>query len=129
MPLTILLALSLPLACKKEAEPDACATACLAMEGELTTAITAAGGTVDSAAWQEMCAQAPLDADCETCFAFFQDEYIATLGVGWDCGCGFDAEGVAECRQQTEVSDTDANAAITSCELACDEQGLAYAGE
>jgi hypothetical protein len=125
----LLLTLAPLLGCKKDPEPDACATACLAMEAELTAAIGAAGGEVDSEAWQGMCADAPTDADCETCFAWFQSEYIASLGVGWDCGCGFDAEGVAECRQQTGVEQSDADAAIASCELACEEQGLPLAGE
>lgn len=125
----LILFLSLTLGCKKEPEPDACATACLALEADLTTALTDAGETVDAEAWQAMCAAAPMDADCETCFTYIQDTFMWPLGVGWDCGCGLDTEGVAECRMDTGLSDSDAQAALTNCELTCEAQGLPLAGE
>lgn len=120
----LLFATSLLSACAPKASPYRCSEACLDMEEGLSASLEANGHPVDSAQWQAMCREAPSDATCESCFQHIQESWFAPLALAWDCGCGLDAEGVAECQQATDESSPSVTTALSTCLLICEDQEL-----
>ncbi len=116
--------LLLLVACAPKTSPYQCSEACLDMEAGLSGALEASGHPVDSAQWQAMCREAPTDASCEQCFQHIQQSWFAPLALAWDCGCGLDAEGVAECQQDPDPDSVTVGNALDSCLSICEDQAL-----
>jgi hypothetical protein len=112
------------LACAPKTSPYQCSEACLDMEAGLSASLESMGHPVESAQWQAMCREAPVDASCEECFQHIQQAWFAPLGLGWDCGCGLDSQGVAECQQEPDPDSSAVGVALDSCLAICEDQSL-----
>lgn len=86
----------------KGASDEACERTCLDFEQTALYIAEEAGPDADgltSETWRALCAEAPTDTTCETCWMYIQQAAFDPIKVGMDCGCGFDAAGVLECSQ------------------------------
>lgn len=120
-----MLALLVALAsCTPKESPYLCAEACLDMREDIERSVQGQGYTIDPEEWDALCLAAPAEADCATCFAHVQAAWFAPRGLAWDCGCGLDEAGVAECRQAGDAEDEEIRYALETCLASCEAQGL-----
>lgn len=106
---------------------EACRAACLDFESialELQRATGDDYPPMSSAEYKAMCDAAPRTDDCGDCYAWIQEQAYTPYAVGWDCGCGLDAAGVAECRQEPDVPEDEAAASVADCIETCEPYGL-----
>ena len=97
-----------------------CEGACLNMEA---TALNLTG--MESADYQALCADAPADVDCESCYIYIQDAIYSPNDIGWSCGCGLDDDSVRECIGQPDMSQDTADDLMSDCLESCEQHDLA----